>query len=67
MWSSKRQPIVSRSTTEAKYKALSDGAQEGVYLKRLIEEITQSQIKSISIKCKDPQIIQDLATTHIPT
>lgn len=32
-WSNKQQPTVSDSTTEAEYKALSDGAKEAVYIR----------------------------------
>lgn len=38
-WSSKQQPTVSDSTIEAKYKALSEGAKEAVYIRRLFLEL----------------------------
>lgn len=34
-WSSKEQPTISESTTETKYKALSKGAKEAVYIHTL--------------------------------
>jgi histone deacetylase 1/2 len=38
-WQSKKQLTVSRSSTESEYRALSDGAQEGVWLHRLLQEL----------------------------
>ena len=38
-WESKKQSAVALSTTEAEYYALSTGVKEGIYLKRLLEEI----------------------------
>jgi hypothetical protein len=35
-WQSKRQLTISRSSTESEYRALSDGAQEAVWLHRLL-------------------------------
>lgn len=63
-WSSKRQPIVSSSSTEAEYKALSDGAREGVWIKRLMREIgiDQDQVK---LKCTDSQIISDMSESKL--
>lgn len=66
-WSSKRQPTVSRSTTEAEYRSLSDGAQEGVYLKRLIEELHRCHLPPAQIKCKDATIATDLGKALSPT
>lgn len=66
-WSSKRQPTVSRSTTEAEYKSLSNGAQEGVYLKRLVQEIQQTKLPPAIIRCKDAQIATNLRAASTPT
>jgi histone deacetylase 1/2 len=38
-WQSKRQHTVSRSSTESEYRALSDSAQEAVWLRRLLQEL----------------------------
>ena len=38
-WRSKKQETVARSTTEAEYMAMSDGAQEAVWLRRLLVEL----------------------------
>ena len=38
-WSSKKQKIVSTSTTEAEYIAISHAAREGVWIKRFINEL----------------------------
>lgn len=55
-WSSNRQPTISCSTTKAEYWALSDKAQEGFYLKRLIEELQQSTLPATKLHCKDSDI-----------
>lgn len=66
-WSSKRQPTISRSTTEAEYRALSDGAQEGVYLKRLIEELQHCRMASTEVKFKNQEISDNLKYAAVPT
>ena len=38
-WSSKKQPIVSRSSTEAEYKALANGAAEAIWVDSLLKEL----------------------------
>ena len=48
-WCSKRQGCVSKSTTETEYVALSAACQEGIWLRRLLDEI--------SIKQHDPTVI----------
>ncbi|CAM6106257.1 unnamed protein product [Calypogeia fissa] len=63
-WSSKRQPTVSRSTTEAEYKSLSDGAQEGVFLKR---ELHDTQNSNALLQFNNSEINDDLANAHLPS
>ena len=41
-WNSKRQKTVARSSTEAEYVALSNAAQEAVWLRRLVAELRMS-------------------------
>jgi histone deacetylase 1/2 len=38
-WSSKKQPTVSRSSTEAEYKALANGAAEAIWVESLLKEL----------------------------
>jgi histone deacetylase 1/2 len=38
-WSLKKQPTVSRSSTEAKYKALANGAAEAIWISSLLKEL----------------------------
>lgn len=38
-WASKQQPTVIDNTTEAEYKALSEATKEGVYIRRLLNEL----------------------------
>ncbi|OAE35446.1 hypothetical protein AXG93_2587s1610 [Marchantia polymorpha subsp. ruderalis] len=41
-WSSKKQPTVALSSTEAEYRSLSEGAKEAVWLQQLFKEIKSS-------------------------
>ena len=50
-WCSKRQVCVSKSNTEAEYVALSTVCQEGIWLRRLLEEV--------SIKQRDATVIYE--------
>jgi hypothetical protein len=42
-WSSKKQPTVSRSTTEVEYKALANGAAEAIWISSLLKELGVTQ------------------------
>ena len=42
-WSSKKQPKVSRSSIEAEYKALANGAAEAIWVESLLKELGVSQ------------------------
>ena len=38
-WRSKKQPVVARSSAEAEFRAMAQGICEGIWLKRLLEEL----------------------------
>ena len=42
-WTSKKQPVVALSTTEAEYIALCSATQEAIWLRRLLQSIGQAQ------------------------
>ena len=42
-WSSKKQPTVSRSSTEAEYKALTNGVAEAIWVDSLLKELGVTQ------------------------
>ena len=50
-WSSKRQPIVTLSTTEAEYVAGTQAAKEAIWLRRLIGEITTPFTRPTPLFC----------------
>jgi hypothetical protein len=50
-WSSKKQPIVSLSSTEAEYKALYEATCEAVWLRRLLQDVGEEKRKATIIKC----------------
>jgi histone deacetylase 1/2 len=50
-WSSKKQPTVSRSSTEAEYKALANGAAEAMWVSSLLTELGVSQQRTPVLWC----------------
>jgi histone deacetylase 1/2 len=50
-WSSKKQPTVSRSSTEAEYKALANGAAEAIWIESLLKELGVLQQRTPIIWC----------------
>lgn len=62
-WSSKRQPTVALSTTEAEYMALSAATNEVIWLKHLICELDQSQTDVVVPIFCDNQSAINLAKT----
>jgi len=46
-WKSKKQSLVSLSSTEAEYIACSEAIREGIWLRRLYHEITHRELKAI--------------------
>lgn len=63
LWKSKRQPIVSLSSTEAEYIALTSTMKEGVWLAKLDAELRQKE--SIVEIYEDNQSTIALASNHI--
>jgi hypothetical protein len=50
-WSSKKQPIVTLSSTESEYVALTHAAKELIWLRKLITEIIQPILSPSSLLC----------------
>jgi histone deacetylase 1/2 len=50
-WSSKKQPTVSRSSTEAEYKALANGAAEAMWVDSLLKELGVAQQRPPILWC----------------
>jgi hypothetical protein len=45
-WSPKRQPVVSRSSAEAEYRAVANGVAKAVWLRQLLQELHSPLAKS---------------------
>lgn len=50
-WSSKRQPTIALSTTEAEYMAMTSAIQESIWLKQLSSEIDHRSSNAITLYC----------------
>jgi hypothetical protein len=50
-WSSKRQPVVSRSSAEAEYRAVANGVAEASWLRQLLAELHTPLSRSTLIYC----------------
>ena len=57
-WSSKKQPTISLSSIEAKYKALCNATCEVVWLRRILEYIGNKQIGPTILKCDNQSSIK---------
>ena len=57
-WSSKKQPTVSLSSTEAEYKAVCAATCEVVWLRRLLQDVEKEQKEPIVIKCDNQSTIK---------
>jgi len=57
-WSSKKQPTVSLSSTEAEYKALCNATCEAVWLRRILEDTGNKQMKATVLKCDNQSSIK---------
>jgi len=49
-WRSKKQPVVARSSAEAEFRALALGICEGMWLKRLLQELRVKAEGSINMR-----------------
>lgn len=56
-WRSKKQPVVSRSSAEAEFRALSQGICEGIWLKRVLHEIGILNSDPIKVLCDNQSAI----------
>jgi hypothetical protein len=50
-WSSKRQPVVSRFSAEAEYRAVANGVAEAAWLRQLLQELHSPLAKSTIVFC----------------
>ncbi|WVZ57825.1 hypothetical protein U9M48_008164 [Paspalum notatum var. saurae] len=56
-WSSKRQPVVSRSSAEAEYRVVANGVAEASWLRQLLAELHSPLAKSTLIYCDNVSAI----------
>ena len=59
-WRSKKQTVVARSSVEAEFKALANGICEGMWIKRLLEELKFPIDSPMRIFC-DNQVVISIA------
>ena len=57
-WSSKRQPTVSLSTTEAEYRSAATSAQEITWLMRLMNDLHQPIDYAVQLHCDNQSVIR---------
>uniref|UniRef100_A0A6N2LT56 Reverse transcriptase Ty1/copia-type domain-containing protein n=1 Tax=Salix viminalis TaxID=40686 RepID=A0A6N2LT56_SALVM len=57
-WSSKKQPVVSLSTTEAEFIAAAFSACQGIWLRRVLEKLGHTQSKCTTIYCDNSSAIK---------
>jgi hypothetical protein len=60
-WSSKRQPVVSRSIAEAEYRAVANGMAEVSWLRQLLAELHSPLAKSMLVYC------DNISTVYLST
>ena len=57
-WSSKKQPVVTLSTTEAEFVATASCACQGVWMRRVLEKLGHSQGKCTTVLCDNNSTIK---------
>ena len=57
-WSSRKQPVVALSTTEAEFVAVASCACQGVWMRRVLECIGQSPSKCTTLFCDNSSTIK---------
>jgi hypothetical protein len=71
-WSSKRQPVVSRSSAEAEYHAVANGVAEAAWLRQLLVELHRPLARSTLVYCDNvsavylsTNLVQHQRTKHV--
>lgn len=57
-WSSRKQPIVTLSTTEAEFVAVAACASQAVWMKRILEKLSLEESKCTTILCDNSSTIK---------
>ena len=58
VWSSKKQPIVTLSTTEAEFVVAASCVTQAIWMKRILEKLSQSQSQCTTIFCDNSSTIK---------
>jgi hypothetical protein len=56
-WSLKRQLVVSRSSAEAKYRAMANGIAEAAWLRQLLQELHSPLTRSTLVYCDNVSVV----------
>ena len=56
-WRSKKQSLISKSSTEAEFRAMSKGIDEVMWIRNLLDELKIAYIKPIDIRCDNKSAI----------